>query len=131
MTAKRTARSKARPAPPRTGTAGRRRRDASASTERWLERGDEVTALFECALRGCLLGDREVAEESIYELMRALDSQGRAAGNRVLGHFDNCLTDLAQGDFEDAFEALSTLRDHWVEALEALRRDHSRADRLH
>jgi hypothetical protein len=99
--------------------------------QRWLERGDEVTALFECALRGCLLGDRGVAEQSVYELMRALDPQGRAAGNRVFGHFDTCLTDLAQGDFEDAFQALSTLRDHWVEALDALRRDHRRADRLH
>jgi hypothetical protein len=99
--------------------------------DRWLERGDQVTALFECALRGCLLGDRQVAEESIYELMRALDSQGRAAGNRVLEHFDTCLTDVAEGEFEDAFQALSMLRDHWVEALDALRRDCQRADRLH
>ncbi|MEK7316968.1 MAG: hypothetical protein AAB011_12365 [Candidatus Eisenbacteria bacterium] len=98
---------------------------------RWLERGDQVTALFECALRGCLLMDRHVAEESIYELMRALDSQGRAAGNRVLEHFDSCLTDVAEGDYEDAFQALSMLRDHWVEALDALRRDCNRADRLH
>lgn len=108
-----------------------RRRDIRATLERWLERGDEVTALFECALRGCLLGDRRVAERSIYELMQALDSQGRAAGNRVLEHFDSCLTDVAEGEFEDAFQALSTLRDHWVEALDALRRDCRRADRLH
>ena len=131
MTAKRTARPKGRVGRRRTGGAGQGRRDARAATQRWLEKGDEVTALFECALRGCLLGDRDVAEQSVYELMRALDSQGRVAGNRVLGHFDTCLTDLAQGDFEDAFEALSTLRDHWVEALDALRRDCSRADRLH
>jgi len=131
MMARRTAPSKGRAARPRTGTSTRRRREAHAATERWLERGDEVTALFECALRGCLLGDREVAEESVYELMRALDSHGRAAGNRVLGHFDDCLTELAHGDFEVAFDALSTLRDHWVEALDALRRDHTRADRLH
>lgn len=99
--------------------------------ERWIERGDHVTALFECALRGCLFGDRRVAERSVYELMHALDSQGRTVGSRVLEHFDSCLTDLAKGDFEEAFEALSTLRDHWVEALDALRRDCDRADRLH
>lgn len=131
MTAKRTAPSKGRVAQPRSNAAARRRREATAASTRWLERGDEVTALFECAIRGCLIGDRTVAEQSVYELMRALDTQGRAVGNRVLGHFDTCLTDLAQGDFEDAFQALSTLRDHWVEALEGLRRDHRRADRLH
>jgi hypothetical protein len=131
VTAKRTATPKGRVARHRIGSAAKGRHAARAATERWLERGDEVTALFECALRGCLLGDRDVAEQSVYELMRALDSQGRVAGNRVLGHFDTCLTELAQGDFEDAFEALSTLRDHWVEALDALRRDYQRADRLH
>jgi hypothetical protein len=131
VTAKRTATPKGRVVGRRTGKPAKRRRDPRAATERWLEHGDEVTALFECALRGCLLGDRDVAEQSVYELMRALDSQGRVAGNRVLGHFDTCLTELAQGDFEDAFEALSTLRDHWVEALDALRRDCQRADRLH
>ena len=99
--------------------------------ERWLVRGEEVTALFECALRGCMIGDRAVAEQSVYELMTALDPQGRTAGNRVLEHFDTCLTDLAEGDFEGVFQALSTLRDHWVEALDALRRDCLRADRLH
>lgn len=98
---------------------------------RWIERGDQVTALFECALRGCLFGDRSVAERSVYELMHTLDNQGRTVGSQVLEHFDSCLTELARGDFEEAFEALSTLRDNWVEALDALRRDCDRANHLH
>jgi hypothetical protein len=67
----------------------------------------------------------------VYELMHALDNQGRTVGSRVLEHFDSCLTELEQGDFEEAFHALAMLRDNWVEALNALRRDCDRADQLH
>ncbi|HET7497023.1 MAG TPA: hypothetical protein VL503_11080 [Candidatus Omnitrophota bacterium] len=98
--------------------------------EEWLVRGEEVTALFDCALRYVGEGNRSVAERSVLELMRCLNSGGRGAGARVLAHFDACLAQLERGDFDDAFENLLMLKDSWVEALAELRRDRTRASNV-
>ena len=101
-----------------------------ADGDEWIARGEEVTALFECALRYVGEGNRQVAERSVLELMRCLDSGGRGVGGRVLAHFDACLAQLERGDFDDAFEVLMMLKDSWVEALAALRRDRTRASNI-
>lgn len=106
------------------------RRQNREEADRWLAKGDEVTALFDCALRGAELKNRAMAEQSVLALMRHLDPQGREAGARVLAHFDSCLAQLERGDYEEAFEVLLELKDSWVEALETLRRDRSRAAHL-
>jgi len=102
-----------------------------AEQEEWLVRNEEVTALFECALRYVEEGNRPVAERSVLELMRCLNGGGRGAGARVLAHFDDCLAQLERGEFEDAFENLMMLKDSWVEALAELRRDRTRASNVH
>jgi hypothetical protein len=108
-----------------------RRRDGVAEElDRWLHRGEEILALFDCALRGCQLEDRALTEQSVLDLMGRLDSKGREAGGRVLARFDGCLFDLERGDFEGAFEALLELRESWEEALATLRRDRTRAEHL-
>jgi hypothetical protein len=110
----------------------RRRKRASDFGDggEWIARGEEVTALFECALRYVGEGNRPVAEQSVLELMRCLDAGGRGAGGRVLAHFDACLVQLEHGEFDDAFEMLLMLKDSWVEALAALRRDRTRASNV-
>ena len=98
--------------------------------DQWLERGEEVLALFDCALRGCREENRTVTEQAVLGLMGRLDPKGREVGGRVLAHFDGCLWDLERGDFEGAFEALLDLKESWVEAMATLRRDKSRASSL-
>jgi hypothetical protein len=98
--------------------------------DRWLEDGETVTALFDCALRGVEQGDRILAEQTVIELMGHLDPKGREAGGRVLAHFDSCLARIEQGEFDEAMELLLDLRDSWMEALAALRRDQHRASNL-
>ena len=110
--------------------AARRDREDPEHDDGWLVRGEEVTALFECALRYVSEENRPVAEQSVLELMRCLNAGGRGAGARVLAHFDDCLVQLEQGEFEDAFEVLMMLKDSWVEALAALRRDRTRASNV-
>ena len=122
-----------REAEDRTRARRARRGDAANPEEgdEWIARGEEVTALFECALRYVGEGNRPVAEQSVLELMRCLDAGGRGAGGRVLAHFDACLVQLEHGEFDDAFEMLLMLKDSWVEALAALRRDRTRASNIH
>lgn len=96
----------------------------------WLVRGEEVTALFDCALRCVGEGNRPVAERSILELMRCLNAGGRGAGGRVLAHFDACLAQLMRGELDDAFEGLLMLKESWTEALAELRRDRTRASNV-
>lgn len=98
--------------------------------DRWLEDGEEVTALFDCALRGVEQGNRVLAEQTVIELMGHLDPKGREAGGRVLAHFDSCLARIEQGAFEEAMELLLDLRESWVEALASLRRDRHRASNV-
>jgi hypothetical protein len=121
-----------REAEPRSHSRRPRRRRAADSGDggEWIARGEEVTALFECALRYVGEGNRPVAEQSVLELMRCLDAGGRGAGGRVLAHFDACLVQLELGEFDDAFEMLLMLKDSWVEALAALRRDRTRASNV-
>jgi len=108
----------------------RRKRKGQPEDDLWLVQGEEVTGLFECALRYVGEGNRPVAEQSVLELMRCLNAGGRGAGARVLAHFDDCLGQLERGEFEDAFEMLLMLKDSWVEALAALRRDRTRASNI-
>lgn len=105
--------------------------DDRMESEEWLVRGEEVSALFECALRYVGEGNRSVAERSVLELMRCLNAGGRGAGARVLAHFDTCLVQLERGEFDDAFDNLLMLKDSWVEALAELRRDRTRASNIH
>lgn len=102
----------------------------SGDLDQWVERGEEVLALFDCALRGCQEENRTVTEQAVLDLMGRLDPKGREAGARVLAHFDACLWDLERGDFEGAFESLLDLKESWVEAMATLRRDRSRASSL-
>ena len=98
--------------------------------DRWLAKGEEVTALFDCAVRGLAERNRTVAEKSVLALMGHLDPEGRETGARVLAHFDSCLATLERGDFDEALEVLLELKESWVEALATLRRDRSRAAHL-
>ncbi|MGE5177440.1 MAG: hypothetical protein ACM3JJ_13840 [Hyphomicrobiales bacterium] len=109
----------------------RRRGRGRDELDRWIENGEEVTALFDCALRGVEQGNRTLAQQTVIELMGHLDPKGREAGGRVLAHFDSCLARIEQGAFEEAMELLLDLKDSWVEALAALRRDRQRASNVH
>jgi len=109
----------------------RRRRPQLSEDGEWFTRGEEVTALFEVALRYVGEGNRPGAERSVLELMRCLDSGGRGAGARVLAHFDTCLAQLERGEFDDAFEVLLMLKESWIEALAAMRKDRNRASNVH
>lgn len=108
-----------------------RRGRRAEPVDRWLEDDEAVTALFDCALRGVLERNRLLARRTVIELMGRLDSKGREAGGRVLAHFDSCLSRIEQGAFDEAMELLLDLRDSWVEALAALRRDRHRASNVH
>jgi hypothetical protein len=107
-----------------------RRTPSSGGDDHWLAQGEEVTALFECALRYVLQRNRTVAERSVLELMRCLDLHSREVGGRVLAHFDSCLAQLERGQFDDAFETLSELQESWAEALATFRRDRNRASHV-
>ncbi len=110
--------------------ANRPRRWDPSELDLWLERGEEVLALFDCALQGCVQENRALTEQAVFDLMGRLDPRGREAGGRVLAHFDACLCDLERGDFQGAFEALVDLKDSWMEAMATLRRDRDRAANL-
>lgn len=107
-----------------------RREGNPGDLDQWLERGEEVLALFDCALRGCREENRPLTEQAVLDLMGRLDPKGREHGSRVLAHFDACLWDLELGDFEGAFESLLDLKESWVEAMATLRRDRNRASSL-
>ena len=98
--------------------------------DRWLLRGEEVLALFDCALRGCQDENRAIVERAVLDLMGRLEHRSRDTGGRVLAHFDSCLSDLDRGDLEGAFEALLDLKESWMEAMASLRRDRNRAANL-
>ena len=98
--------------------------------DRWIERGEEVLALFDCALRSCQEENRSIAQRAVLDLMERLEHRSRDVGGRVLAHFDACLSDLERGDFENAFEGLLDLRESWMEAMATLRRDRDRAANL-
>jgi hypothetical protein len=98
--------------------------------DRWIERGEEVLALFDCALRGCQEENRSIALRTVLDLMSRLEHRSRDVGGRVLAHFDTCLSDIERGDFEHAFEGLLDLRESWMEAMATLRKDRDRAASL-
>lgn len=98
--------------------------------DRWIERGEEVLALFDCALRSCQEENRSIALRAVLDLMARLEHRSRDVGGRVLAHFDCCLSDLERGDFEHAFDGLLDLRESWMEAMATLRRDRDRAANL-
>jgi hypothetical protein len=98
--------------------------------DRWIERGEEVLALFDCALRSCQEENRSIALRTVLDLMARLEHRSRDVGGRVLAHFDACLSDLERGDFEHAFEGLLDLRESWMEAMATLRKDRDRAANL-
>lgn len=98
--------------------------------DRWIERGEEVLALFDCALRSCQEENRSIALRTVLDLMSRLEHRSRDVGGRVLAHFDTCLSDIERGDFEHAFEGLLDLRESWMEAMATLRKDRDRAASL-
>jgi hypothetical protein len=101
-----------------------------AELDRWLRRCDEVLALLDCALRGCRSGSRPVVEEALRESMRCLDLASEDVAERVLGILDYCMTESAEGRFDEAAEALADLKDSWTEAIASIRRDRTRAANL-
>ncbi len=101
-----------------------------AELERWLSRCDEVLALLDCALRGCKTGSRPVVEEALRESMQCLELASEDVAGRVLGIMDFCLTESAEGRFEEAAEVLTDLKESWTEAIASIRRDRSRAANL-
>jgi len=101
-----------------------------AELDRWLRRCDEVLALLDCALRGCRNGSRPVVEEALLESMRCLDLASEDVAERVMGILDYCMSESAEGRFDEAAEALADLKDSWTEALASIRRDRTRAANL-
>ena len=101
-----------------------------AELDRWLRRCDEVLALLDCALRGCRTGSRPVIEEALRESMLCLELASEDVAGRVLGILDYCMTESAEGRFDEAAEALSDLKESWTEAIATIRRDRTRAANL-
>jgi hypothetical protein len=101
-----------------------------AELDRWLSRCDEVLALLDCALRGCRNGSRPVVEEALRESMQCLELASEDVAGRVLGILDFCISESAEGRFDEAAEVLADLKDSWTEAIASIRRDRSRADNL-
>ena len=101
-----------------------------AELDRWLRRCDEVLALLDCALRGCRNESRPVVEEALRESMQCLELASEDVAERVLGILDYCMTESAEGRFDEAAEALSDLKESWTEAIASIRRDRTRAANL-
>lgn len=101
-----------------------------AELDRWLRRCDEVLALLDCALRGCRTGSRPVVEEALKSSMQCLELASEDVAGRVMGILDYCITESAEGRFDEAAEALLDLKDSWTEAIASIRRDRSRAANL-
>jgi hypothetical protein len=104
--------------------------DNPAELERWLSRCDEVLALLDCALRGCRNGSRPVVEEALRESMDCLELASEDVAGRVLGILDFCISESADGRFEEAAEVLTDLKESWTEAIASIRRDRNRAANL-
>lgn len=104
--------------------------ESSAELDRWLRRCDEVLALLDCALRGCRTGSRPVVEEALRECVRSMELASEDVAGRVLGVLDYCMTETADGRFEEAADALADLKESWTEAVATIRRDRTRAANL-
>jgi hypothetical protein len=48
--------------------------------DRWIERGEEVLALFDCALRSCQEENRSIALRTVLDLMSRLEHRSRGRG---------------------------------------------------
>jgi len=99
--------------------------------DQWLARSDEVTALLDCALRGCQLESHPLVERSLAESMRWLNGAQQDVPGELLRVYDECLACSQSGRFEEASRILLDLRSSWTETVAALRRDRSRASHLH
>jgi hypothetical protein len=97
----------------------------------WLARSDEVTALLDCALRGCQLESHPLVERSLAESVRWLGMTQEDVRGQLLSVCEECLAHSESGRFEEAAQILLELRASWTETVAALRRDRSRADHLH
>ena len=98
-----------------------------AELDRWLRRCDEVLALLDCALRGCRTGSHPVVEEALRDSMQCLELASEEVAGRVLGILDFCISESAEGRFDEAAEVLVDLKESWTEAIASIRRDRSRA----
>jgi hypothetical protein len=104
--------------------------DNPAELDRWLSRCDEVLALLDCALRGCRARKRPVIEEALRESMQCMELASEDVAGRVLGILDFCISESADGRFDEAAEVLADLKESWTEAIASIRRDRSRAANL-
>ena len=99
--------------------------------DQWLARSDEVTALLDCALRGCQLGSHPLVERSLSESVRWLGLTQEEVRGQLLRVYDECLSHTISGRFDEATQILLELRQSWMDTVAALRRDRSRAAHLH
>lgn len=99
--------------------------------DQWLARSEEVTALLDCALRGCQLESHPLVERSLAESVRWLGMAQEDVRGQVISVYQECLAHSESGRFEEAAQILLELRASWTESVAALRRDLNRADHLH
>jgi hypothetical protein len=99
--------------------------------DQWLARSEEVTALLDCALRGCQLESHPLVERSLAESVRWLGMAQEDVRGQLLSVYQECLAHSESGRFEEAARILLDLRASWTESVAALRRDLNRADHLH
>jgi hypothetical protein len=90
-----------------------------------------VTALLDCALRGCQLESHPLVERSLAESVRWLGITQEEIRGELLRVYDQCLACSLSGRFEEATRILLDLRSSWTETVAALRRDRSRVSHLH
>jgi hypothetical protein len=102
-----------------------------AGLDQWLARSDEVTALLDCALRGCQIESHPLVERSLVESVRWLGVTSEDVRGQVLSVYEECLSCTQSGRFDEAAEILLDLRASWMETVAALKRDRDRAAQLH
>jgi hypothetical protein len=90
-----------------------------------------VTALLDCALRGCQLESHPLVERSLAESVRWLGLAREDVRGQVISVYQECLAHSESGRFDEAAQILLELRASWTESVAALRRDLNRADHLH
>ncbi len=90
-----------------------------------------MTALLDCALRGCRIESHPLVEQALVESTRWLGITSEDVRGQVLSLYEECLSHTQSGRFDEAAEILLDLRASWMETVAALKRDRNRAAQLH
>ena len=75
--------------------------------------------LYDICIEACAREDRKRASRAVIEMISALDFEYEEMASRFLRVYRSALVRVNKRDFDGARAAIQSLRDAWVEAIEA------------